>query len=542
MRFEVRDGNSFAGRAFPMKRIIVSLSCAVGASGVFAGDNLPAATLGSPAATLGKPVARGQIPELKDKDGKPIAPMPMPKAAIGESSSPKTADKAAEKVDPKAVPMPGTMPGTTPGTIMPGAPTPYGPVMTPGTSGPMMTGPITSGPILSGPVVYPPTPIPGVITSSPECNSPWGCPIPTAGGVNHSRFYGSAEYLFWWIKGFSTPPLVTAGPPASNGILGQPGTTVLYPNDPITANVRQGFRVSLGYWLSPKWAIDGSFFFTGRRGENFAIASDELPGLALARPFTSANTGQNTSELVGFPNVLDGFVSVRTRSQMYGFELNAKRNLWDNCNSRLDLIGGYRYVQLRENLDVNEQVRSLPGAAQFNIPVGIEAAVSDGFRTANHFHGGQIGVAYERTWGRWVFDGKAKVALGVVHQSADVVGTTTILAGNRTPNQPGGLLALNSNSGHIDRNVFGVVPEVSLNLGYNVTDHLRIFVGYNFLYMNNVIRPGGLIDSTLDERSIPDFLSSPSAAPVASQTRPLTKLSGEDVWIQGVNFGLLFRW
>lgn len=44
------------------------------------------------------------------------------------------------------------------------------------------------------------------------------------------RCWGRFEYLLWWEKDGPTPgPLVTTGPPsAAPGVLGRPGTTVLF--------------------------------------------------------------------------------------------------------------------------------------------------------------------------------------------------------------------------------------------------------------------------------------------------------------------------
>ena len=45
-----------------------------------------------------------------------------------------------------------------------------------------------------------------------------------------------------------------------------------------------------------------------------------------------------------------------------------------------------------------------------------------------------------------------------------------------------GFLAGPINIGHHTRNVFSVVPEIGFNVGYQVTEHVRLFAGCNFLY------------------------------------------------------------
>ena len=55
-----------------------------------------------------------------------------------------------------------------------------------------------------------------------------------------------------------------------------------------------------------------------------------------------------------------------------------------------------------------------------------------------------------------------------------------------------------TNIGQQTRNQFEVVPEVQVRGGYNVTSNLRLFAGYDFLYMSRVVRPGDQIDTTLN--------------------------------------------
>src|SRR5262249_15174735 len=81
--------------------------------------------------------------------------------------------------------------------------------------------------------------------------------------------------------------------------------------------------------------------------------------------------------------------------------------------------------------------------------------------------------------------------LGSTAEVVDVAGSTVIAPPGQVPTVGnGGLLAQPTNSGHFSRDQFAVVPEVGINVGYQVTEHLRAFVGYSFLYWSNVARPG----------------------------------------------------
>ena len=98
-----------------------------------------------------------------------------------------------------------------------------------------------------------------------------------------------------------------------------------------------------------------------------------------------------------------------------------------------------------------------------------------------------------------------------------------------------GLLAQSTNSGRFTRDMFSVVPEIGVNVGYQITDNLTAYVGYNFLYWTNVARPGDQIDRTIN-------ISQLSGGNLAGPARPVFTPRATDFWAQGVNFGLAFRW
>ena len=103
--------------------------------------------------------------------------------------------------------------------------------------------------------------------------------------------------------------------------------------------------------------------------------------------------------------------------------------------------------------------------------------------------------------------------------------------------QPGGLLALpGSNIGRFSKDRFAVVPEVGLNLGYQVTESVRAFVGYDFLYLSDVVRAGNQIDTRVNTNQ----LQRPMVA--GGPTAPAFTFNGSDFWAQGLNFGLEFRY
>ena len=210
----------------------------------------------------------------------------------------------------------------------------------------------------------------------------------------------------------------------------------------------------------------------------------------MARPFTNVPTsllaplpGQ-LSELVAFPGVVSGTVSVHTASELYGTELNLRSNLWRNCCWRLDVIGGFRYVNLNESLDINE---NLAEASTMSNPGGA-VMVHDSFQTTNNFYGGQVGLDMGFKRGRWSLDILAKIALGDMSESVRIDGATAFPGLGTVA--PGGFLAQPSNMGTFDRNRLAFIPEGGLKLGFQATQHCRLFVGYSYMYLSDVVRPG----------------------------------------------------
>src|SRR5262249_41491698 len=150
-----------------------------------------------------------------------------------------------------------------------------------------------------------------------------------------------------------------------------------------------------------------------------------------------------------------------------------------------------------------------------------------------------LGAETELRRGRWFVNLRGKVALGDNHETVNIVGGQTVTApGGAVSQFRGGLLALPSNMGHFTRDHFAVVPEAGCTVGIQLTDGLRAYVGYTFLYWNNVLRPGDQIDRVLDVNQIPNFMPGPPT----TQVRPLVPFRQTEFWAQGLNFGLEWRY
>lgn len=375
----------------------------------------------------------------------------------------------------------------------------------------------------------------------PCCES--ACPL--------SRFYGSAEYLLWATKDAHVPILATTGPTSSLGILGKNGTRTLFGGDSaLDFEEQSGGRVTAGYWLDACQlnGIEGSAFFLAQRSLNFQATTNEFP--LLSRPFFNASTGMQTAQITAMPGVATGSITVDAQTSLWGAQADWRHNLLCGCWYRLDSLLGFRVVGLDEGLHVTEHATVVPGIEKefpgFPFPAGTDIVVHDSFNTHNRFYGAQLGLDGELHHGRWSLDVRGTVALGDMHQVVNINGYQLIIP----PNAPaqsfqGGLLALNSNSGHHARNTFAVVPEVGVTLGYQLTDKVRIFAGYNFLFLSDVVRPGDQIDTVLDARRIPNFVRlNPAEAklPLVVPPRPMFQFHETSYWAQGLTTGLEFKY
>lgn len=305
----------------------------------------------------------------------------------------------------------------------------------------------------------------------------------TASAAN--RFWAEAEYLRWTVKGDKLPALVTTSPPgtppAQRGVLGFPGTAVLFGDSTVNDGWRSGGRAGAGFWFDDRRTsgIETSVFQLGDAATNFRASSDG--NSILARPFLDATTTRQDALLIASPGLLSGQITANETSHFLGAGLLYRREICA-CRvvDRISGLLGYRFLRATDRLSISTEQVSVNSPA-FTI------AATDRFETTNNFHGLDLGLAGELLRGHWRLEWLTRVALGANVSDARIKGVSTIDG----MSSAGGLLALPTNIGHVRENHFAVVPDVSAKIGYQVAPSIRIHAGYSFLYWTNVIRPGG---------------------------------------------------
>jgi hypothetical protein len=381
--------------------------------------------------------------------------------------------------------------------------------------------------------------------------------------VSPGDFWLVTEYLFWAIKGPRVPALASTGTPAAAGVLGRPGATFLPNSSDLNGDPFSGGRFTVGTWLNDEHSLgfQGSFFFLGEETERFEAASPGGPGSpVLARPFTDVRTGQPAALLVASPDLGPGAIRTSFGSSLQGAEGDLVYELYCCKPYRVELVGGFRYQDLAEELGIGD-AQSVPRGP--SVLGGHGLSVVDEFHTRNTFFGGELGARGEYQWGHWVGTLMANLALGSNKETVRIIGATNAAPGGprrgqvirfpttpTTPTAPtgtrglraldGGLLALPSNEGRYRTDDFSAIPQLDLQIAYEFNPYVRAFVGYTFLYWSEVVRPGDQVDLGVNPALVP-ALQRRGQRPTGPD-RPAFVLQQTDFWAQGLDLGLEFRY
>lgn len=443
----------------------------------------------------------------------PKATKEEPREAPKESKGDPKEDKL-----PAPHPVPGTAKAALPAARLP-APS-YGPDHTP-TEMPAYT---TSWERLPpGWLLGPP---PGICPNHPCPPKPWDA----------DRVWFRADLLVWWLRNEHSVPLFATGPqtlPVRDSErlgLGR-----------VDHGAFPGLRIGIGGWLDDceTYGLEADYLTLARQsfGRLRTTASEPV----LERPFINVNTNTLGLLVVGFPGIASGAVRITSPTYFDGFEANARYNVYRCWDNRVDAIAGFRYYNLNEELNVST-------ASVYNASTVLPPAVSgggtlrtaDGFHTRNQFYGGQIGAVATFQRDEWDLRVRGTVALGDTQQTVNITGGSTFVStGGTVTTAPGGVLAQPSNIGNFTRDRFSVLPEVGIELGYRVCDHVRLSLGYTFLYWNGVARAPSQPDLAVDVAQAP-FLAAPT--PPTGLNRPTTAFRETDFWAQGIHFAAEIRY
>ncbi len=507
--------------------------------------------------------AAGYAPTAGPQTGAAAAPNPaiaqtsgtVPETSVSVPDSAPTPEPI--RVQPTETPPSAGQPSATaepPTTPPAGTPAPASPA--PETAQPNPAAP--AAPVGSGP------PLPHQPSSDgsvapheafgPACG-PGGCAQgDSLLGGQPPRTWCTCEYLLWHVKDAPLPvALVTqgdlvqaAGLPV--GALNTPGTSVVNPSA-FPFNSASGVRLTMGGWInsSQTMGMECSCFALKRETSSFTANSPQGGTQVFAVPYYDLATNMENALQISDPIFNPASVSIQNRLFLWGATGDAVFHLFGNRWFSVGALGGCRWLNLNESLDYNVNITSSPAA----IVPNAFSNFADRFGTRNDFLGGQLGGRVEFRWSRLFLNATGKVALGEMYEAVTVSGANTnnVAVPGSTITVPTGLFAQSTNIGRQAQNNFAVVPEVYCQFGVEVFRWLRVFGGYNFLYVSNVVRPGNQIDRQFNSlnfapglvTNFPPALSG-VADPIFQPYHPAILLKTSDFWAQGVNVGFELRY
>jgi len=330
-----------------------------------------------------------------------------------------------------------------------------------------------------------------------------------------------AEWLLWFSRGRTAPPLVITGTSAANA-------HGRYPIDAIGEDVRNGVRQTYGHLLADGATLaEARFWGLEASSEVFAVNSNERP--FIAQPVIDANTGLPFNNVVAFPGVSVGDVRIHSKGSMFGADAWARQTWWSDYRHRLDVLGGYQFSRIDDSIDINTTQTLLVAVPP--LPLGFHREARDSFSAQNQFHGGTIGLLGEWRSGVWSLEMLGKLGLGNMHTQVQISGERRERVGAGPTTVTGqGLYAQGSNSGTYERNRFAAVPELNVNGVYNLSPAFRVMAGYSLIYWS----PLGLAADQIDRQV---NVSAP-----ANPVLPAFNFRRNDFWVQGANVGAEYRW
>ncbi len=365
------------------------------------------------------------------------------------------------------------------------------------------------------------------------------------------RLWVAPELLLWSTSGNSiTAPLVTSSPagtpPAQAGVIGQPGTSLLFGDQWAPGTFRPGGRITVGYWFDPTQhdGIDAQYFQLADAVTQGTF-TNQGGSVLLARPYVDATTGNPAAVLLPPPNslpadpaLLDRSITARQDTSFQGFDLLYRRSLCCDLLHRRWLVGGYRFLQLNDNLSVVDSSTVSTG-----VPGGFPSTSilsTDAFSAKTQFHGGEVGWIEKWWWQRVGFQLLGKMALGGSFYDTDIGGTTVTsvtAASGATPTTtttPGSVLAQPTNTGNFGASSFAAVGELGASVDWAIWSQCRFSVGYTFLWWSQVARAASQVDTSVNPTQFPP-------GPLSGPAAPAYHLRTNDFWAQGLNLGLEYQ-
>lgn len=359
----------------------------------------------------------------------------------------------------------------------------------------------------------------------------------------HREIWARVEWLSWSFRDLPVPALVVTGDPTRDNA-GIPGGGNVRALVGPTRDLGQfnGLRRTLGCWFDPQGELGGelSAFVFARNGTTDALTGTAVQPLSVPVIGTDGTVGVYD---FSFPGRFDGGLTLATASQLWSAEGSLVRR-WYGCGClSFDTQFGYRYVQLNERLELLGRGTPAAGAGTFGgapVPAGGTVFTFDSFRTNTEFHGAQVGGRVEYRRDMFTVTAFGKGGAGFSLQTLRVDGRSTLVtAGGANTVLPGGVRALPSNIGRDTNTDFSLLGETGIEIGLQVTKRLSLRVGYNLLFVTDVVRPEPFAGPVVSLGQVP---IDPTFGSITGAARPVNVFRSSDFLAHGLTLGTVFEW
>ncbi len=336
-----------------------------------------------------------------------------------------------------------------------------------------MPAPIEEVPAVEEPPVvieYEPAPMPSapvlvaqprVSLSASDCTAPCGqrrdnCCWPLDWCGNR---YGCREITIEGMAGILQAP---EGPFGLAVPPGFPPPTPQLNYDGLDYGFAFGGRVTGRYYIGPQESIELRATYNGSWDDN--TVSNGRFGFS-AGPFGPGPANGNVT--------VANSLTIDSESELFSGEANWWTELACEGCTRWDLMAGVRYVQFDEDLTGSFANPIIPGGG----PASVASS------TENTFIGAQLGGAIHRDFSdRFTFTLSLKAMIGNVTREASVSDANVFAGGTH------------SASSEDEEIVWGLDADIGVKM--RVTSRIAITAGYNFFFLDNVLRAHDAMDFT----------------------------------------------
>jgi hypothetical protein len=185
-----------------------------------------------------------------------------------------------------------------------------------------------------------------------------------ADDADSSRFWLTAEYLFWKVPGQHLPALVGTIPEKSAELVQQlPGGTITPVfGGSVDYGWQSGLRLGAGAWLGDgrQFGLDVGFFQLEQGQKHALFSSSARAPLGVTFNDTVANRQVLIMDAV--PGLRDGSVAISASNRLWGAEANARFRLLElPIPGEVCLLAGFRHLQFDEGLDIESSSAAVPG-------------------------------------------------------------------------------------------------------------------------------------------------------------------------------------